>query len=248
MAKTDLAQIEKQLAEENASVRGMIGQPDGRKIYISEDGNFMAPGGLNLGNELNIIVADFCTAHRYYPEKFNKNAIVPPVCFAFGDVIADMVPEPEAPEPQNEACATCWANEWKSAGGGSNAKACKNSRELAVVLADDLDDEEMEPELFSMSVSPSSIKSFDAFVAVASRLFNGPPIKAIVTVRAVKVENYWVTQFATPSPNPHLARVFPLRGAESEALIARTPDLTNYVPSAQQKPAARPAAPARKSR
>lgn len=238
MAKTDLATIEKQLAEEAGTVRGMIGAPEGRKIYIhDETGNFTAPGGLNLGNELRVIVVDFCTAHRYYPEAFNRNAIKPPVCFAFGDVIAEMAPEEEAPEKQADLCKDCWANEWKSAGiAGSNAKACKNTRELAIVLADDLEDEELEAEMFSLTVSPSSIASFDSMINVALRLFNGPPIKAIVTIRAVKVANYWTIQFSAPEPNPYLARVFDLRGAESEALIARIPDLSNYTPTVE-KPA-----------
>lgn len=236
MPKTDLAAIEAQLAEKAATLKQQIAPPQGRKVSIDRDGNLVLPGDYNLGPEAKFVVVDFCSANKYYPGAYDPQNVVPPVCFAFGDVIAEMRPEDEAPEPQSDLCKSCDHNQWGSSGRG---KACKNTRELAVVLAEELDDPDNEPELYHLSVSPSSIKYFDAFVSKADALYNGHPIKAIVTVQVKPKANFFEVHFVAPEPNPHLARVFPLM-EQAPDLIARTPDLTNYKPTRQQvRPAAR---------
>lgn len=231
MPKTDLAALNQQLAERAANFNKTVAQSEGRRISIDQKtGNLIAPGDIVLGEEARIVVVDFCTSNKYYPGAYDPGNIVPPVCFAFGDVIDEMVPEEEAPEPQNEDCKTCPHNQWGSNGRG---KACKNARELAVVLADELEDPDYEPELYHISVSPSSIKHFDQAAKRAFQLFDGMPIKAIFTLKAVQVKNYYEMHFSSPEANPHLERVLPLL-EQSPGLIARTPDLSNYTPTRQQ--------------
>lgn len=233
MSRANLAKIEAELAERAKDFQRTVQTPQGRKIAIDpKTGNIVAPGDIILGTEVRLVVVDYCSANRFYPGAYDPNNIVPPVCFAFDRVIDDMAPEEEAPEPQHENCKKCPHNQWGSNGRG---KACKNTRELAVVLADELEDPDYEPELFHVTISPSSIKHFDAAVVQTNSLFNGHIIKAIVTMRSVPVKNYFEAKFSDYEANPHLERVYPLM-EEAPDLIAKTPDLTNYTPT---KPARR---------
>lgn len=232
MARTSLATIEAQLAQKAADFNKTVQQPQGRRITLDQKtGNFIAPGDINLGTEVRLIVVDFCSANRYYPGQYDPSNVVPPVCWAFGDIIDEMQPEEAAPEKQSDLCKKCPHNQWGSSGRG---KACKNTRELAVVLADEMEDPDYEPELYHLSVAPSSIKHFDRAATEVYSLFNGPPIKAIITVKAVSVKNYVETNFGSVEANPHLERVFDLM-EDAPDLIARDPDMTNYKPSRQQR-------------
>lgn len=231
--RRDLATIDQELADEAAKVSKYVGQPESKKITIDRSGNFVAAGGLNLGNEIQICVVDFCTAHDYYVGTYDPSSPAPPVCFARGRTIADLYPEDTAPEPQSETCAPCPHNQFGSRG---NGKACKNTRNLAVVLADELGDDQQDPELHLLVVPPTALKSFDAAVLQCARIFNGPPIKGLITVRVIQQANYFTLQFSTPEANPFYADVFDLRGP-AEDIIGRIPDLSKYVPTA--KPGAR---------
>lgn len=225
--RRDLATIDAELAKEAENVRKMVGAPESKKITIDRDGNFAGPGGINLGNEINICVIDFCSANDYYDRPYNPQDPQPPVCFARGREIADMYPEEISPEPQSEDCAKCPHNQWGSRG---NGKACKNMRNLAVVLEEDIDPESgNDPELHLIQVPPTALSSFDAAVLQTARAFNGPPIKAILTLKAVQKGTYTTMQFSSPEPNPHYADLLHLRDA-AEDVIARLPDVSNYQP------------------
>ena len=246
--RQDVAVIDAELAKQAENVSKFIGQPTTKKISIDRDGNFVAPGGLNLGNEITICVVDFCSANDLYTAAYDANNPAPPVCFARGREIADMYPEESSPEPQSDQCGVpgkancCPHNEWGS--GGGNRKACKNTRNLAVVLADDLDLDVEEPEMYLLSVPPSALNSFDAFVLQCARMFNSGPIKAVTTVKAVQQGTYNTLQFSMPEANPDYAKLWDLR-ADAEKLIENLPNLSNYKPTPPQR---RPTPPARGAR
>lgn len=228
--RQDLATIEAQLAAEAAKVSEQVGQPEARKIALDRSGNFIAPGGVNLGTEIEVCIIDFCSANDYYTSVFNPDKPVPPVCFARGRELADMYPEDSSPEKQSETCAECPHNQFGSRG---NGKACKNTRALAVVLTSEIDvDEPEETPIYLLSVPPTGLKSFDAAALQAARVLNGPPIKALFRVRAVSAGTYTTMQFSAPAPNPHYAELFQLRD-KAEDIIGRLPDLSNYVPTRQ---------------
>lgn len=230
--KQDLVAIEAQLAKEASEMSRQLGAPEGKKITVDQKGNFVGPGQVNLGNELNVNVVSFCTSKKYYDRPYDSSTPAVPVCFAFGKIIDEMEPEEESPEPQSKTCKTCPHNEWNSAPGGG--KACKEGREFAVVLVDDLE-EGVKPDLYHMTTAPTSIKFFDGMASSVKRLFNGPPIRAIVTMVTAPVKNYFVLNFGEPEANPHLSETFPLREAADD-LISRFPDVSRYVPLAAPKP------------
>lgn len=228
MAKTDIAKIEADLAAKAKMLQHQIGSGDSKKITVDQkDGQLIGPGGLALGDELRICVVDFCTTNRYYDRGYDPQNPMPPACMAVGDIIAEMAPEEGVPAPQSDLCRTCWANQWESDLQGGRGKACKNTRDLAVVMVDELEDPDLEPELFLISCSPTSLKSFDAAAAQAHRLFGGTPIKAVMTVRVKQTANYYNLQFGELEANPYLERVYPLLESTAE-MLGHLPDFSNY--------------------
>lgn len=229
MTNSNIARIEAELAERAKTMSEQIGQPDSRKITVDQkEGRLVGPGGLDLGDEQHIVVVDFCTVNRYYDRPYDGNAPMPPACYAVGDIIKDMVPEDGVPAPQSASCATCWANKWESDAKG-RGKACKNSRDLAIVLADELEDPDIDPVMYVVSCAPTSLKSFDAAAQQSHRMFGGTPIKAIMTMRVKSTENYFNLAFSDPQPNPYLERVFPLLENTAD-MLGRLPDFSNYQP------------------
>lgn len=227
----DIAALDAKFASEAAEIKQMIAAPGAPKLSINRNGNFQLPDGSELGPEIRVVVVDFITANRYYPGVYNAQNPTPPVCFAFGKVLADMAPSTNSPEPQHETCTGCPMNEFGSAITG-RGKACKNTRELAVILEEDIEADE--PPIYQLSCPPTAIKSFDGFVAQCSRIVAGPPIKAVVTVKVVPQGSYNTISFTDADNNPEYAYHAQFM-EQALDLISREPDLSNYVPSSQQK-------------
>lgn len=239
--KTDLATLNAQLAQEAAqSVANAISKPTGRKITVKNK-QFVLPDGTVLGSTIDVVVIDFISMNRYYTEVFNPNDPKPPVCFAMGKDLSAMAPHEEAPEKQSDICRTCPMNQWESDPRGGKGKACKNTRELAVILASDADDPEAL--IYTMSVSPTSIKSFDSMVAYVARTFEGPLVKAVISVTTNPNTDFAQLVFADPALNEDFAEHY-ARRPEAQDFLFVVPDLSAY--EANPKPAAsRRAAPTR---
>jgi hypothetical protein len=238
--RTDLANLDAQLAQEAANeIAKAIARPSGRKITVKNK-QFILPDGTNLGEVIDVIVVDFITANRYYPDQFSPNDLKPPVCFAFGKEIATMAPMEESPEKQSDdGCTRCPMNQWESDPKGGKGKACKNTRDLAVILASDAGDPDAP--MFTVSVSPTGIKSFDAMVAYIARTLSGPPVKAIISIACNPNTEYASMIFSDAVPNPDYADHYGRREEASELLYV-LPDLSNYVPTDAKPARGRPAA------
>jgi hypothetical protein len=239
-----LAILEGQLAQRTQALRSQITSPSATRLSIDTQANFVGVDGLILGPEIEFIVLDFITAHRYYPRPYNPNNPEPPVCFAFGRDLNDMVPDETSPEMQNNQCGIpgregcCPMNEWKSDARGVG-KACKNTREVAVITHDQFELPPEEQRILVYSVPPTGIKSFDAAVGYMLRTYNTMPSRNVFRATAVKAGTYTTVNFQpTDEVNPFLEEHIP-RIAECEELLYRLPDVSNYKPAKQ--PAPRPA-------
>lgn len=149
------------------------------------------------GNVLDCIVIAHARENAYYVGKFDPNNPKPPVCYAIQPVEGDhtneddMVPHPDAPEPQAEYCASCPKNEWKS-GEGGKGKACKNIRRLALLPLEAAQDPEKTAtvdELY-LKLPVMSVRNWGKYVndlnaevrrppfAVVSQISTEPDVKA----------------------------------------------------------------------
>lgn len=240
--KTDLATIDQQLAAESIKEQVSAGG-SGPKLTINNNGRWSTPDGAELDSTISVIVIDFVSKNTWYPHPYQAGNPLPPGCFAVGKVLANMAPAPESPEPQHDTCHGCAHDQWGSSATGKG-KACKNAREIAVILeeqAQDLDN----AEIFIISIPPTSIKFFDGFARTVDRVLSGPPIKAVVDLVATSVPNarYFSMQFDNIRANPDYADHFQLR-EEASLLLEALPDTSNYIPSTEKpsRPAAAPPA------
>lgn len=225
---TSLATIDQQLAQETALLKHQIGQPGGRAIKVKNTG-FVHPDGMDLGDEIQIIVVDFISKNLYYDRPYDPQNPTPPACFAMDRVIENMVPDPDSPDKQAESCGVCPLNQFGS-GANGKSKACKNTRELALLLVDPEDPENVaDPAapLLTLSVTPSALRAFDGMVASVARSLGGPPIKAIVTARVHDKTTYGEVSFVDPIANPNYVQHFKRR-TEAAALLERKPDFSQY--------------------
>lgn len=236
-----ITQVDAELSKEIADIKRQIGAPSSNSLKLDNKGTkFIAPDGQDLGNEIQVVVVDFVSANRYYESTFDSNNVTPPVCYAYGRVIDEMAPDPEALKPQSDACGPCRWNQWKSDVRGTG-KACKNTRELALLYIDPNDPESADDPktpLWRFSVPPTGLKSFDGFVNGVLRGLNGPPIKAVVTMTAVDMGTYTTVAFSDPVPNPQYAVHFSRRG-ECEDLLIRKPDYSKQTAKSSAKPTQR---------
>lgn len=184
-AKVNLpADINAQFQAEMAEIQKRISAPSGDRILVTQGKTFKLPNGSEL-DELEAVIVDFVAANFYYTEAYDRGNVTPPACFALGLEPAGLVPSANSPDPQCDACAGCWANQFGSSGKG---KACQNTRLLALLTPD----ADAESPLFILKVSPTGIKSFDGYVGTLARSHQ-KPVRAFVTKVSFSQESEYAT-------------------------------------------------------
>ncbi len=158
------------MAQDVAALAGKLAAPTGKSIQVTQSKEFRFPDESKVSSFKGIIVA-FVSANAYYEGDFDRDNVVPPNCFAIGVVKnEDLDASPNSPDPQNpdneNACKSCWANQWKSAAKG-NGKACNNGIKLAILC----DDGEVRP----MNISATALKPFGAYVRDVVQAFGVAP-------------------------------------------------------------------------
>jgi hypothetical protein len=138
--------------------------------------------------------------NQLYVGKYNANDVKPPVCYAFGETEAEMVPHKDVAEPQNAQCGMpgqpgcCPKNEWKSDPDGGNGKACKNVRRIAFLHRDDLETPEKvaKAPVAMAKISVTNVKNWSTYANQVSAVLKKPPIQ---TICELSVEPDAKTQF-----------------------------------------------------
>lgn len=226
--KQEMANMDEELRKEVEGIQERIGSPESRKIQLT-DKVFTLPSGQVVQGPLDVVILDFTNINAYYPSTYDPKNPAPPDCFAISKQIKGMAPVDESPDKQSPDCDSCWANEFGS--GVGNGKACKNQRRLLVMLADD---DPEEGELFTMEVSPSAIKKFDAYVSTVARLYQAPPVAVVTAVDFHPEQTYPSLIFSNPRQNPNYQQHFQRR-TEGAPLLEGLPDFT----VGQQEPPAK---------
>ncbi len=213
-AKKELANIESQLAAEAASIADSIGKPSTNSIKV-RDKVFTLPDGQILQQPLPVVIVDFISQNKFYENAYNENTIESPTCFAINKNVAGMTPSDNSTDKQSEACTGCPMNEFGSDG---NGKACKNTRVIAVLLSD-MDDDA----IYTISVSPTAIKAFDAYVGSVAKMFKSPPVRVITELSFHPEKTYPSLIFGNPKPNESYHADF-ARREEAEDLLTVEPE------------------------
>lgn len=223
----ELANLSQELAAEAASIADSIGKPSTNIIKL-RDKVFTLPDGQVIQQPLRVVIIDFISKNFFYENAYNENNPEPPVCFAISKTVANMAPSENSTDPQADTCAECPMNEFGSAGAG---KACKNTRVLAVTLPDyDSDD------IFTISVSPTAIKAFDAYVGSIAKVFKAPPVRVITDVHFHPEKTYPSLMFGNPQPNEYYAEDFARRSdAEDILTVEPSTDVAEAAPAPKSR-------------
>ena len=141
------------------------------------------------GNALDCIVVAHAYENAYYVGKYDPQNPNPPKCYAFGNgddkhAEDNMVPHANVAEPESDACATCPKNEWGSDPDGGRGKACKNTRRLALMPADIVNNPEkiVSGEQIYLKLPVTSVKTWGAYVHAVSAQDKRPPFAVVTTI------------------------------------------------------------------
>jgi hypothetical protein len=156
---------------------GAKGASGGIAPFISTEDGVLRDGANEIGNELDVVILGVVVEHALYPGRFVKGQRSSPVCFSIGTDEEAAAPHPTSPQAQADTCASCIKNAFGSAGGGSNAKACRQSRRLLVMPLGERDSIESAP-LRRLRVPPTSIKNIAAYVGKVEAV---RPLQTVVT-------------------------------------------------------------------
>ena len=243
-----LVSVQDMLAAQLAALAGKTEAAGGGSIRINNNKTFTLPDGTET-DTIKVVIIDFTSQNRYYANAYNGNAIVPPNCFAIGDIPTQMVPSANSPEPQCDTCSGCPQNQFGSGTNGSG-KACKNSRVMAVI---DASNDSPDAPLWTLTASPTAIKSFDGYIKNVQRMFNVPPVGVVTEVTFDPNSTYASIRFGDPEPN-HNVEAHIGRMTEAREILQREPDVSTFgqapvkgpVKKAPAGPVRRPATVARR--
>jgi hypothetical protein len=222
---------EKELAgyaeADSARVEGGMG------AYLSVRGKKFSMGGNAIGEELDIIVANFVHESGWYEDDYDAENPTPPDCFALSLDGKDMAPHPNSLNPQSEVCATCWANEWGS--GKGKGKACKNQRRLALLdaEADNLE----EAEMALLRIAPTGVKPWDNYVNGLSKKLNRPCWSVVTRLSFDEEVDYPKVSSAIVEPisDPAMLSAVKIRTEEAASVLMEPYDTSNMEPKKATK-------------
>jgi hypothetical protein len=154
--------------------------------FINISGGMLMVGGQPIaGNKIRCIILDFIHENVYYPGKFSRTNLEPPTCFAFGRTDKNLIPHDSISAPVFEECDTCPNNEFGTSQHSEKAKACKNTRRLALLPAGDADltvDKIRSNDVKYFRLPVTSVKVFSAYVKALSVALELPPAGVITEI------------------------------------------------------------------
>lgn len=231
---TALTQFQEQLEREAKEIQSRIASIGGDRIKLNKRNQYIFPDGTE-GPEFDGIVVDFISANMFYDRAYNPDEAVPPACFALGPNPRELTPSVNSPVRQSDTnCAVCPNNQFGTAPNGKG-KACKNARLLAIIPLESLI--EGTPELVTFSVPPTSVSTFDKYVANTAARLRTSPTAVVTTFSADQNAEYQTPKFSANRPltAQELAEVFKFRDQARERLMTE-PDVSKYEPPPVRAP------------
>jgi hypothetical protein len=183
-----LTSLAKEIEKELALLREIAPAPASNRIQVTQQKQFKFPDGRLTTDPIDTIILDYRWVNNFYAGAFNPTAREKPLCYAIAQDQRVMEPMSGCSQPQAKACTGCPKNEFGSAGRG---KACKNNIRLAVIPADAT--EETTP--WVLTVSPTGIKHFSAYLNTLLQVHNKIPLQVITTIGFDPKETFSTLRF-----------------------------------------------------
>lgn len=219
--------IQSLMAKEAEAIRSKIASiGGGDRIQSSKKGTIVLPDG-SEGDSVDIVIVDFLSVNLYYDRPYDKDVIVPPACFAIGAEPSLLTPSTNSPAKVSETCAACPMNQFGSNVNGKG-KACKNTRLLAVCPDDATSDN---APIWTLSIPPTSIKVFDAYVASLAVKHKTVPLGVVTRLSQNPASDF--VSFCFNVVRPLSPEELPLFFAQRDVAATRLksePDVSGYEP------------------
>jgi len=190
---------------------------------------------VHKGDEVDLIIIgvepENGLAKTFYIKGYDPSSSDPPDCSSWDGVRPDSWVNAQ----QADFCAQCEQNMWGSAKSmsGKKAKACKESKRLIVVRANDLDGD-----YFILNVTIASLNALSTYGKFLSK--NQLPFSAVITKVSFVDSDFPQIQFEMNGFLPEkqgLAAIARSEEREWEGFTQSTPQLENKQPAARQLPA-----------
>lgn len=174
------AELEKDAAEGAAQEQLPTGS------FVSIRGGIMSIGGSPIkDNKVQVVILDHVYENAHYAGDYDPEAPQPPSCYAFGRNEEEMKPHEKASKPEADACLGCDKNVFGSAEKGKG-KACKNTRRLALISADNLNAGSIrDGELVYLKLPVTSTKGWALYVKGLAALYKRPAYAVVTEVAVV---------------------------------------------------------------
>lgn len=185
--------------------------------YVSTKGKmFTFPSGASAA-ELDCIVVAFNRVNALMPP-YNPNQYQDPKCWAIGDDVAAMGPNPEhVPEPQATTCSLCPKDKYGTASNGGKGKACTNKIRLAIVPVAAT----ATSDICVINVSPTGLTRWTGhYLACNQKYGNGGFARAITQIRFQATSTFPSLVFSDGGPIPDPSIIRPLHMRAREILLA----------------------------
>lgn len=215
-AGTAMVNMKAEMEKEIATIHETLGGIATNNITLTGK-KFKFPTGQVMEAPLDIVILGYTSKNLYYPGAYDPKNPEPPVCWAVGPKPGDLVPSANAPEVQSTTCKACPLNEFES--GVGNAKACKNTREIAFMLPDACGPEDT---IYCMSVSPAALKPFDTYIVQLAEVQSVLPIAVITAVAFDPDVTHVRLLFGKPRPNPNMEQHW-MRREEARTILTAEP-------------------------
>lgn len=250
----ELATVDAELAAFASNITTFVSAPSGNKIKVDPSGDFILPGGENIGKQFNAVIVNFVGTNKFYDVPYRDGAPTVPACYAIGHAaVMNLKPEADSPKIQSDTCHSCPMGGVNAFGTHQNgkSKACSN-RYIAALRVDDPNDPDALADergtVYLLEIPPTSLKTFEGAVNGVARSLGGHPVKAIFTITGTPRGTYATIDFSDPVPNPNYAMHF-AQGKTAEDALMRKPDFAAAAaaaPASRSRAAARPRTPARR--
>lgn len=215
-AGTAMVNMQAEMEKEIATIHETLGGIATNNIILNGK-KFKFPTGHVMEAPLDIVILGYTSKNLYYPGVYDPKNPEPPVCWAVGTKPLELVPSKNSTELQADTCAHCPLNEFES--GVGNAKACKNTREIAFMLPDAVTEEDP---IYSMSVSPGALKAFDTYIKQLAEVQSVLPIAVITAVAFDPSVTHVRLVFGKPRPNKHMEQHW-VRREEARTILTAEP-------------------------
>lgn len=192
-------------------------------------------------NKLRLIIIAYSFSKAYYEDTYTPGKVATPVCYAFASPLEGekvMKPHEAAPHKQCGQCVGCEHNRFGTALQG-RGKRCKDERRVLCIVEASDPDSIKKSEVRMLSVPPSSLKNWGAYLDAIKDLSPSGSPSTVVTELSTEAREaaYALTFKPIARLNADQGRAVIARGkAESDKLYQAWPEIT---------PDAEEAAPAR---